>query len=143
MNPSRNAIFAKAWREWLDKAKTDSDAQMKANRVLLSPEFELYDVLNDPWEMNNLASNPEYAEILKKMHVELKADMRKLKDEFSTIDPKDAKKAKKAKQKEAGQNPKKKKASKKKEQETGKNSKADKEAKRINVKKRKWKSKKA
>jgi type II secretory pathway component GspD/PulD (secretin) len=130
MNPSRNSIFAVAWREWLEKAKTDSEAQMKTNRLLISPEFELYDLKNDPWEMNNLATNPEYAQVVKQMHEKLKADMKEMNDEFSSIDPKDAKKARKAKQKEQGQDPKKKKSSKKKGSDSNQSDKADKKKKR-------------
>ena len=130
MNPSRNSIFAVAWREWLEKAKTDSDAQMKADRLLISPEFELYDLKNDPWEMNNLATNPEYAQVVKQMHEKLKADMKEMNDEFSSIDPKDAKKAKKAKMKEQGQDPKKKKSAKKKGSDSDQSNKANKKKKR-------------
>ncbi len=31
------------------------------------PSEELYDTENDPWEVNNLANDPQYAEVLKKM----------------------------------------------------------------------------
>ncbi len=97
MKPTSGKFFAKVWREWLKKAQTDPAAQAKINRVVKHPEFELYDIKNDPWELNNLADNPEYTQKLREMHAQLKADMEKLKDAFSTVDPKDAKRAKKGK----------------------------------------------
>ena len=87
--------FAKAWREWQEKAKTDPDAQAKIDRVVKHPEFELYNIKEDPWELDNLAGNPEYVQKVEEMHARLKADMEKLNDAFSTADPKQAKKEKK------------------------------------------------
>jgi len=97
MKPTSGKFFARAWREWLKKAQTDPAAQAKIDRVVKHPEFELYDIKNDPWELNNLADKPEHTQKLREMHVQLKADMEKLKDAFSTVDPKAAKRAKKGK----------------------------------------------
>lgn len=36
------------------------------------PEFELYDLKNDPWEFNELSSNPQYADELNSLKVVLK-----------------------------------------------------------------------
>lgn len=96
MEPRSNKFFAKAWREWLVKAKTDLAAQAKIDRVVKHPEFELYNIKNDPWELDNLANIPEYRPKLEEMHAQLKADMETLNDAFSTVDPKDLKRAKKA-----------------------------------------------
>lgn len=41
------------------------------NRMQKPPEYELYDLKNDPFEWNNLAGNPEYSAILEKMKKEL------------------------------------------------------------------------
>lgn len=65
------------------------------------PEFELYDIKKDPWELKNLADNPEYTQKVGEMHAQLQAEMERLDDTFSTVDPKDAKRAKKEKAKSA------------------------------------------
>jgi len=96
MEPKSNKFFAKAWREWLGEAQSDPAAQEKIDRVVKHPEFELYNIQDDPWELENLASNPEYSPKLEEMHAQLKAEMGKLNDAFSTVDPKDLKRAKKA-----------------------------------------------
>ena len=37
------------------------------------PEFELYDIQADPWQLNNLAGEPKQADRLTAMHAKLKA----------------------------------------------------------------------
>jgi len=91
MDSSRSKFFAQAWIEWAEKAKTDPDAQAKIDRVVRHPEFELYNIVNDPWELDNLANNPGYIQKVEEMHAQLKADMEKLDDSFQTADPKKAK----------------------------------------------------
>ncbi len=56
---TKSSIF-ESWRE---KAKTDSDAAEKVRRYQHRPEEELYDIIKDPYEWNNLADDPEYAEV--------------------------------------------------------------------------------
>jgi len=97
MDAKSGKFFAKSWREWLAKAKTDATAQAKVNGVLKHPEFELYMHTKDPWELDNLASKPEYQATLKEMQSQLKAEMKRLGDTFSTVDPKAAKRKKKKK----------------------------------------------
>ena len=97
MKPTSGKFFAKAWREWLEKARKDPSAQKKIDRVVKHPEFELYDIQNDPWELKNLADDPEYAQEVGEMYRQLQAEMERLSDAFSTVDPKVAKRAKKGK----------------------------------------------
>jgi len=99
MDPKSSKFFARTWKEWVQKSKTDPDAQAKINRVVKHPEFELYHIKNDPWELDNLANNPEYAQKVKEMHTQLQTDMKKLNDTFSTADPKKAKREKSKKRK--------------------------------------------
>ncbi|VGO15738.1 Choline-sulfatase [Pontiella desulfatans] len=96
MDPKSGKFFAKAWREWLEIAKTDPDAQAKIDRIVKQPEFQLFNIQKDPWEVDNLAENPEYAGKVAEMHARLKADMERLNDSFSFVDPKAAKKAQNA-----------------------------------------------
>ena len=97
MAPQSGKTFAKAWREWQEKAKTDPDAQAKIDRVTTHPEFELYNIEKDLWELDNLARNPEYLQIVEELHARLKNDMEMLNDSFSTNDPKQEKKKNKGK----------------------------------------------
>ena len=97
MEPRSGKTFARVWREWQEKARTDPDAQAKINRVMNHPEFELYNIKKDPWELNNLATNAGYAQLVGKMHAQLQAEMEKLKDVFSTVDPRDVKRDRKGK----------------------------------------------
>jgi uncharacterized sulfatase len=97
MEPKSGKFFAKVWQEWLQEAKTNPAAQTQIDRVVKHPEFELYHTTKDPWELNNLAGKFKYAKKVKAMHARLKEEMAKLGDSFSTIDPKDSKRAKKGK----------------------------------------------
>ncbi|MGD9419106.1 MAG: sulfatase family protein [Verrucomicrobiota bacterium JB025] len=60
--PDRNPRMM--YLSWLEKAKTDPAARQAVERFRRQPEFQLFDLALDPWEMTNLAGNPEYAERL-------------------------------------------------------------------------------
>ncbi|MFC7338754.1 sulfatase [Haloferula chungangensis] len=49
------------YQSWLKLAQTDAAAESAVRRFRKQPEFQLYDLSKDPWERENLASNPEYA----------------------------------------------------------------------------------
>jgi uncharacterized sulfatase len=61
------------WNSWIEKAKTDPGAKAIVERYQHRPQEELYDVLNDPFEMVNLACNPEQAELVKSLRQQLTA----------------------------------------------------------------------
>ena len=97
MDPKSSKFFGGVWREWLAAVKTDPNAQATIDRVLKHPEFELYNIQKDPWELENLAENPEYAGKVAEMHAQLKADMERMGDAFSFLDVKQLKKEQKQK----------------------------------------------
>lgn len=59
-----------AWEEATGK-EVNPFMKIALKRHKGQPEEELYDTENDPWELNNLASNPEYAEIKQQMKKQL------------------------------------------------------------------------
>ena len=64
---TKSSIF-ESWRE---KASEDADADDKVHRYEHRPGVELYDVAKDPFEWNNLADDPEYADVKAKLKAEL------------------------------------------------------------------------
>ena len=63
----KNAIYA----SWKKKAKTDADAAEKVTRYENRPAEELYDVVKDQYEWNNLADDPKYAKVKKQLREKL------------------------------------------------------------------------
>ena len=69
---TKGKFFHHAWLEWKEAAETDPDARAKVDRIITHPEFELYDMYKDPFEINNLADDPEHSERVKQLLAELK-----------------------------------------------------------------------
>ncbi|MEM7370998.1 MAG: sulfatase [Bacteroidota bacterium] len=59
------------WPTWVDKAKNDPEADELVQRFQHRPAEELYDVITDPYEMNNLAQESEHEEIKKDLRARL------------------------------------------------------------------------
>lgn len=53
------------WPSWVESAKTSANAAAKVARYHQRPAEELYDLDHDPWELHNLARQPEHAGELK------------------------------------------------------------------------------
>ena len=63
---SNACVESDIFQSWIKVAETgNDDAADKVKRYQHRPEEELYDVQKDPYEWNNLAASPEYAEIKK------------------------------------------------------------------------------
>ena len=62
---------APVWKSWLKLAEEDTTISKRVNSLVKRPPEELYDLKNDPYELNNLADDPAYAEIKSKLSLEL------------------------------------------------------------------------
>ena len=71
--PFKNAcVESDIFQSWIKAAEAGNAAAAdKVKRYQYRPGEELYDVQKDPYEWNNLAERPEYAEIKKKMRTVL------------------------------------------------------------------------
>ncbi|MCK3685757.1 sulfatase [Maribellus sp. YY47] len=65
---------------WEDAFKAGETNEVQSRFFLEKPLEELYDTENDPWEINNLANEPAYADVLNRMRKELTRWMREVKD---------------------------------------------------------------
>jgi N-sulfoglucosamine sulfohydrolase len=79
-DPSK--LFAKAWGEWVEKAETDPSAKAKLEHVTKHPEFALYHLSKDPWELTDLAPNAEYDSRVKTLFADLQAEMETYNDSW-------------------------------------------------------------
>lgn len=59
------ASGGKFYESWIEKAASDPAAKNLVNKFQHRPAEELYDVVQDPLEMNNIADNPQYSNIKK------------------------------------------------------------------------------
>ena len=83
MNTTNNNL---AWTTWMNKAKTDPQAQLLTNRISKRPAVEFYNIKNDPFELNNLASKNEYKGLVKKYDAKLKEWMKQQGDAGAALD---------------------------------------------------------
>lgn len=74
------------WTSWLREARTDSRVAWLADRFVHRPAVEFYDHRKDPWELNNLASNPKYASRIAAMRHELHRWMEEQGDRGALMD---------------------------------------------------------
>jgi uncharacterized sulfatase len=65
----------KCWQSWLRDAETNTEAALIVKRWVKRPKVEFYDTQNDPYELINLAKDPEYTEIMKRMKKKLESWM--------------------------------------------------------------------
>ena len=71
--PFKNNITEREtwWESWKDVAKEDPSAAKLVRRYQYRPAVELYDLDNDPFNMNNLTDDPAYEETVKLLHGKL------------------------------------------------------------------------
>jgi len=71
---------AKSLQSWQTAYKNGACNEVQSAYWNTKPAEELYDTENDPWETNNLAENPKYADVLKEMRKANRAWLIKIKD---------------------------------------------------------------
>jgi uncharacterized sulfatase len=59
------------WASWVERAKSDDTAAEIVRRYVHRPAEELYDLDNDPLEMNNLVADPQHAELVSDLRTKL------------------------------------------------------------------------
>jgi uncharacterized sulfatase len=69
------------FQSWRERADSDPDAADKVRRYEHRPGEELYDVSRDPYEWNNLADDPQYADVKARLRRELLSWMQAMGDE--------------------------------------------------------------
>ncbi|NQU25330.1 MAG: DUF4976 domain-containing protein [Candidatus Nealsonbacteria bacterium] len=69
------------WLSWIEKAKTDATAARFVNDYQRRPEFELYDLAADPYELNNLADDPANRKLRDALYTQLQAWMKQQGDQ--------------------------------------------------------------
>ncbi len=71
---------ASSWQAQLAKGPDAPYGNMTVGRYIHRPEFELFDIVADPNERNNLAESPGNQELLKKYQAKLKAAQKEFDD---------------------------------------------------------------
>ena len=75
-----NVLIARStggyWQSWVERAKTDKSAARIVNLYQYRPAEELYDVVKDPHELNNLAGDPAHRELKESLRKKLQAWMK-------------------------------------------------------------------
>ena len=75
-NPSHFGIRTKEWKLiffYGQPEKVQKEGKRKSPKSLITPPgWELYDMKNDPQEMNNLYGKPRYAKITRQLKIQLK-----------------------------------------------------------------------
>nr|WP_044301286.1 sulfatase [Rhodopirellula sallentina] len=73
------------FKEWIEAAKTDDHAAAVLARYYGRPEYELYDLENDPNELNNLAGREELSSVQRELTQELNEWIQSQGDELTVF----------------------------------------------------------
>ncbi len=77
LNLNHDSMFTNAatkgsvWASWAEKAKSDPAAAALVKRYQHRPAVELYDVVSDPLEMDNIAERPESGTLVSELRQQL------------------------------------------------------------------------
>ncbi len=73
------------FKQWTAAAKTDKHAAKMLARYYGRPEFELFDLQQDPSELTNLAGNPKLADVQQSLNDELNSWIKEQGDELTVF----------------------------------------------------------
>ena len=82
----RETDFGRIYPSMIDRMETDPHAKEMVNRLRSRPQHQLYDLQNDPYELNNLAEKPEYSEKVTKFKADIEGWMKQQGDD-GHLDP--------------------------------------------------------
>jgi N-sulfoglucosamine sulfohydrolase len=74
------------WHSWVAAAATNALSAVSLQRIIKHPPVELYDLQNDPWELRNLAGQPELALLRQQLEARLRDWMRQQQDPGAAMD---------------------------------------------------------
>ena len=80
--PADNGV----WNSWLAEAEKSAPARFLTERITTRPAVELYDIRNDPWELNNLAAKGNHTKLINFYKTKLNEWMQQQGDEGASID---------------------------------------------------------
>ena len=74
---------AATWQQVYRQGPDALYGQRTVKNYMHRPPFELYDLESDPWEANNLADNPDYADLLSQYKTKLRAFQERTSDPWA------------------------------------------------------------
>jgi uncharacterized sulfatase len=92
----RDQIERKYWSTWMRDCWQDDRTYRLINRYTTRPAVTFYNAVDDPYEMENLAGQPEYKEIVKHLQDALQAWMQSQGDPGAAMDTREVYKAAKS-----------------------------------------------
>lgn len=83
MNPAHKKSY---WNSWIAVGKTSPAAKKLTDRIEKRPATEFYDLQKDPYELNNLATDPSYSKLIEQYRARLNAWMKQQGDTGASMD---------------------------------------------------------
>ncbi len=86
MNHTDQTHYSKVWVSWKAVENTNPEIKFLCTRYTTRPEFEFYDLKNDPAELHNLYGDSKYAERIITMRTKMDEWMKQQKDPGKVLD---------------------------------------------------------
>lgn len=83
MNPNKKGSY---WNGWITLSQFSASAKKLTDRIAKRPAVEFYDLQNDPYELNNLSTDPAFKNKIEVYTLKLKAWMQQQGDKGAEMD---------------------------------------------------------